>query len=253
MLPLRAAAPIVAALLLVQPASDPAPLTVSAAVSLTEALEGVAQAYANAGGGPVRFNLAASNVLARQIAAGAPVDLFISADQAQMDLVERSGAIDPGTRVELLSNRLAVVTRAPLKITDVQGLAKAGLRAIAIGDPEAVPAGAYARQYLETVGQWAALRPRLVPVGSVRAALAAVENGGADAAFVYESDVTASRRAVLAFVVSGPGSPRIVYPAAIVRRGPNRAGAERFLAFLASSTASAIFERFRFTAAGGSR
>src|SRR5580765_5554842 len=100
----------VLALALLQPAAPP-PLTVAAAISLTDALEEVARAYAAAGGGQVRFNFAGSNVLARQIINGAPADVFISADEAQMDVAERAGAIDRATRVPLLGNRLAVITR----------------------------------------------------------------------------------------------------------------------------------------------
>src|SRR6476646_2825040 len=87
------------------------PLTVSAAVSLTDSLETVAKAYTAAGGGAVRFNFAGSNTLARQLVNGAPADVFISADEAQMDVAERAGAVDRSTRVALLGNRLAVMTR----------------------------------------------------------------------------------------------------------------------------------------------
>ena len=94
----------------------PEPLTVSAAISLTDALDEVARAYALAGGGPVRFNFAGSNTLARQLVNGAPADLFISADEAQMDIAARAGAIDSATRVDLLGNHLAVVARTARRV-----------------------------------------------------------------------------------------------------------------------------------------
>ena len=230
------------------PIPQQAPVVVSAAISLTDALLEIERAYTAAGGGPLRFNLAGSNVLARQIANGAPADLFISADLVQMRYVEQAGAVAPGSSaLYLLSNALAIVTppaRAPIRT--VHDLAQASVRRIAIGDPAAVPAGFYAKQYLERVGLWGTLQPKLLPLTNVRAALAAVENGGADAAIVYHSDATASNRVVLAFVVPDADAPRIVYPAAIVKAAKNRAGAEKFLAFLRGPEARLIFERLKF-------
>jgi molybdate transport system substrate-binding protein len=238
-----------AVLCLAQPAAPPA-ITVSAAASLTDALEEIARAYRAAGGGPVRFNFAGSNVLARQIAAGAPVDLFVSADEAQMEVAQAAGAINPSTRVDLLGNRLAIVSRPGMVLAGARSLIEPAVRRIAIGDPRAVPAGVYARRYLEAVGLWAALEPKLVAVGNVRAALVAVENGSADAAIVYESDV-ATARAVTGAVVTDPAAPRIVYPAAIVRASRNPAEAQRFLTFLQSAEASRVFRSWKFVPLAG--
>ena len=233
-----------------QKAGTGTPVTVSAAISLTEALEEIAAAYARAGGGPVRFNFAGSNVLARQIANGAPVDLFVSADDAQMDVAEKAGAIADGSRVALVRNRLAVV--APTDKVDMvkSGFLKAApeIRRVAIGDPAAVPAGRYARAYLDRQKLWAAFESRIVPTANVRAALAAVENGAADAAIVYATDLQASKEAALAFVVPADQTPPIIYPAAIVKSARNRAGAERFLTFLRGADATAIFVRHGFIA-----
>ena len=223
------------------------PLTVSAAVSLTDSLEAVAKAYSAAGGGPVRFNFAGSNVLARQLANGAPADVFISADEAQMDLAAGAGAIDTATRVDLLGNRLAVITRAERRPpADIRGLLSPDIRRVALADPSAVPAGVYARQYLQAMNLWDAMAARVVPVANVRAALIAVENGSADAAIVYETDAALSRTAITALVVSGPGAPRIVYPAAIVASSRQRDAARRFLTFLRGPEAAAIFRRYKF-------
>ena len=224
------------------------PITVSAAISLTDALTAIQQEYVKAGGGPVRFNFGASNVLARQIVNGAPADIFISADEAQMDYAQKAGAIDGTSRIELLSNRLAVVTPAgrPLPRRDVRGLVDPAVRRLAVGDPTAVPAGAYARQYLERVNLWTALQPKLLPLANVRAAVAAAESGGADAAIVYESDLISSRRIELAFVIDGPDAPRIVYPAAIVAATRQRPAAQRFFDFLRGQQARDVFARFRF-------
>ncbi len=223
-------------------------VTVAAAVSLTEALEEAARAHTAAGGAPVRFNFAGSNTLARQLVNGAPADLFISADEAQMNVVMAAGVIDRATRVDLLSNRLAVIglpDRPPIR--DIRMLLSPGIRRVAIGDPAAVPAGVYARQYLEASGLWEALQAKLVPTANVRAAVAAVENGSADAAFVYESDAATTTSAATALIVSGAGAPRIVYPAAVIAGSPRRDAAVRFLAFLGGPEAAAIFRKYKFT------
>jgi molybdate transport system substrate-binding protein len=195
----------------------------------------------------VVLNLGASNTLARQIRAGARVDLFISADEAQMDTV--AAEVVPGTRIDLLGNQLAVAIPddRPAGITSAHDLTSASVRRIAIGDPAAVPAGVYARLYLEKLGLWSRLQPRLVPSGSVRLALAAVEGGAADAAIVYRTDIAASGRVREAFVVPRDEGPRIVYPAAVLRSGQNQTGARRLLAFLQSAEAGAIFRRAGFT------
>ena len=240
------AAVIFAATLL--PARFDEPLTVCAAVSLTESLEAAATAYVGAGGGSVRFNFAASNVLARQLANGAPADLFISADEGQMDVAAGAGAIDRTTRINLLGNRLAVIARPDRGgINDIRALLQPAVQRVAIGDPAAVPAGVYARQYLQAVGLWGAIQPRLVPVGNVRAAVAAVDNGSADAAIVYETDAAIARTAVIAFVVSGAGAPRIVYPAAVVAGSRQREAALHFLQFLRGAQGAEIFRQYKFS------
>ena len=218
-------------------------LTVSAAISLSGALEEIAEAYGTSGGGEVRFNFAASNVLARQIVNGAPADLFISADEAQMDLVERAGALVGGSRRPVVANQLAVAA-LPDRLDEVRSaFPRAGpeIRRLAIGDPAAVPAGVYARQYLERQGLWTRYEGRIIPTGNVRAALAAVENGSADAAIVYVTDLHATRQARVAVAIPRDQTLPITYPAAVIAATPNREGAERFLAFLESDAARAVF------------
>jgi molybdate transport system substrate-binding protein len=224
------------------------PITVSAAVSLTDALSAIAEEYGREGRGSVRFNFAASNVLARQIVAGAPVDLFISADEAQMDAVAAAQLLTEGSRVDLLRNQLAIVVPSdrPRRLTGPRDLTNAAFRRIAIGDPAAVPAGVYAKTWLEKEGLWEALEPRMVPSGSVRAALAAVESGAADAAIVYRTDARVALKATVAYVVAADRGPRIVYPAALVRGSAAQAEARRFLDYLRGGNAARTFERFGF-------
>ena len=230
-----------------QGAPLPAPITVSAAVSLTDALTAAAEAYAKTGG-TVRFNFGASNVLARQIVNGAPVDAFISADEAQLDVVAGAGLVKDGSRFDLLRNQLAVAVPndRPRTFKSIRDIADPAFKRIAIGDPAGVPAGVYAKQYLEQEGLWTAVQPRIVPTGSVRAALAAVESGAADVAIVYRTDVRVALKATVAWVVPVERGPKIVYPAAIMKASAAASESKRFLDFLRGDTATRIFERFGF-------
>lgn len=226
------------------------PITVSAAVSLTDVLTAIAEGYGRTGAG-VRFNFGASNVLARQIVSGAPVDVFISADEAQMDLVAAAGLVKAGSRVDVLRNQLAVAVPSdrPRTFKSVREIADPAFKRIAIGDPAAVPAGVYAKEYLEKEGLWDAVQARIVPTGSVRAALAAVESGAVDAAIVYRTDVRVSVKSTVAWVVPADRGPRILYPAAIVASSTAPGESERFIEYLRSDPAARLFERFGFLVA----
>jgi molybdate transport system substrate-binding protein len=222
---------------------------VSAAVSLADVMEKISLDYEQRTGIRVVVNTGASNTLARQITAGAAVDLFISADEAQMDVVR--GEVVANTRVDLLANQLAIAVPAdrPRTLRSARELTDPAFRRIAVGDPAAVPAGVYAKAYLEKLGIWPAVSAKAVPSASVRIALAAVENGAADAAIVYRTDVMAARGAVLALAIPVADGPRIVYPAAVIRAGRNREAASRFLAWLRRAEAVKIFEAAGFTRA----
>src|SRR5438552_4430085 len=223
-------------------------VVVSAAVSLTDVLQQLAPIYQARTGDRVVLNLGSSNTLARQITFGAGVDLFISADEAQMNAV--AAQIDPATRVDLLSNQLAIAVPddRPRAMASARDLLDPAVRRIAIGDPAAVPAGVYARQYLQTIGIWSDLAMKMVPSGSVRLALSAVESGAADAAIVYHTDIATSAHAREALIIPAAGGPRIVYPAALVRAGKNPDGGRRMLAFLRTPDAIAVFTRAGFIA-----
>ena len=229
-------------------ASPSQSVLVSAAVSLTEVLEDVAEAYEKASGEQIVLNLGSSNTIARQIVAGAPTDVFISADVRQMKRIEDAGLVDPRDRIDLLTNQLVVVV-APVVTEDpvsLKGLLIPSIRRVAIGDPSAVPAGVYWREYLESSGLWEDLLPKLIPVSSVRAALVAVEHGTVEAAFVYRTDVLMASRSRLAFAVPYEEAPSVVYPAAILKQARNRDGAGRFLTYLRSPIVQKIFEKYEF-------
>ena len=221
---------------------------VSAAVSLTEVLQQLAPIYQAKTGDRVVLNFGSSNTLARQISFGAGVDLFLSADEAQMNAV--AAQIDAASRVDLLSNQLAIAVPddRPTRMTSERDLLDPAIKRIAIGDPAGVPAGVYARQYLQMRGIWPDLATKIVPAGSVRLALAAVESGAADAAVVYHTDIGVAAHAREALLIPAADGPRIVYPAAVVRAGKNQEGGRRLLAFLRSPDAIAVFTRAGFIA-----
>ena len=227
--------------------AEPPTLLVSAAASLSEAIGAVADRFEAEQDVRILLNVAGSQMLAAQIIEGAPADVFISADVLQMERAEAAGRIDAARRVDLLSNQLVIVVPSDRAgtVTRPRDLVKPSIRRIALGDPEAVPAGVYARRYLESQGLWESLAARIVPTSSVRAALRAVEAGTVDAGIVYRTDVRSGAGAVVAFAVPPEDGPSIVYPAAVTRNASNPGGATRFLDYLQSDAA-----RRQFDAAG---
>ncbi len=224
-----------------------AEVLVSAAASLTDALTALAADYEAEAGVHVVLNFGSSSGLARQIVNGAPVDVFLSADEAQMDTVARAGLIDEASRIDLLSNQLVVVMPSGAAPVDLaRALASSPVRRLALANPEAVPAGVYAKRYLEAEGLWAAVASKVVPTLDVRSALAAVDSGSADAAFVYRTDAAVARSAVVVFEVPRASGPSIAYPAAMVRNAPHAVAARAWLAYLCGPHARTVFERFGF-------
>jgi len=203
--------------------------------------------YEKSSGDMIRFQFGASNLLARQIAQGAPVDVFVSADEAQMDVLKKGGHIDVSTRRPLLTNTLVIVVPAKdgLDIDEAADLANPRVKRLALADPAGVPAGTYARQFLEKAGLWESVSRKVVPTENVRAALAAVEAGNADAAIVYQTDASISPRVRTAVELPSAGL-RISYPVAVVTRARNPDAAKRFVAHLESPPAQAVFRKFGF-------
>jgi molybdate transport system substrate-binding protein len=218
---------------------------VFAAASLADALREIAKGFEASTGHRVVLSLGGSNDLARQIRAGAPAEVFVSASAERMDEVERAGLVRAADRVDLLSNRLVVIV--PVAASAVPATAEdlAFVRRLALGDPQAVPAGIYARQWLEKRGLWERVRDRVVPTLDVRAALAAVESGNVDAGIVYRTDAAISRRVRVALEVPPGEAPRIVYPAALLATSRG-AAARAFYEHLRSPAAREVFERLGF-------
>jgi len=237
---------IFAATLLLQTANG-AEVNVYAAASLTDVLKEIAANYEKQSSDKIVFNFGSSSILARQIIERAPADIFFSADEAKIDILQIGGLIVNDTRRDMLSNSLVIVVPndSKLAIASPDDLLTKTQK-IAIAEPRAVPAGIYTKEYLSGLGLWEKLKPKIVPTENVRAALAAVESGNVDAGFVYKTDADISKKVKIAFSVPIEKGPAIRYPVAIVKESKNRLGAENFLRYLQSDNARKLFERYGF-------
>jgi molybdate transport system substrate-binding protein len=221
-------------------------LLVSAATSLTDALKEIGAKFEKESNTKVVFNFGASSMLARQIEEGAPADIFFSADEAQMNRIQNK--IAPATRCDLLTNVLVVIVGkdSAQKLNQLSDLAKPEVTRIGIADPRAVPAGVYAKQVLTQAKLWEKIEPKIAPTENVRATLAVVEAGNADAGFVYKTDAMISGKVRVALEIPSKFAPKIVYPAAIVADSRHQDEAQRFLAFLKTEEVGQIFRRSGF-------
>ncbi len=224
-------------------------VTVYAAASLTDALEEVARGFEAQTGHRVVFNLGASNDLARQIKAGAPADVFFSADKARMDGLEAAGLVRAADRVDVLSNILVVVVPASRRARMSQPSDLLAVERRALADPDAVPAGVYARTWLESIGLWDALKGRVVPTLDVRAALSAVESENVDAGIVYRTDAAISKRVKVAFEVPRDKGPAIVYLLAPLT-GSRKPATAALIRYLTSARAREVYRRYGFIVLG---
>jgi molybdate transport system substrate-binding protein len=220
-------------------------LLVFAAASTADAVSEVGAAFEAETGQKVRFSFGASRDLARQIRAGAPAAVLVSADAETIDALVDAKLVRGEDRRSFASNRLVVVVpgasetqiRTPRDLVSVAHLA--------VGDPKLVPAGSYAKQWLEKEGLWTEVEPHVLPSLDVRAALASVETGHAEAGIVYRTDAARSSRVRVAYEVPAEKSPTITYVAACLA-SKGDAGARRFLDFLTGSKARATFARHGF-------
>lgn len=231
-------------------AADRGPVVLAAA-SLQESLTEAADAWAAKGHAKPVLSFAGSSALARQIIAGAPADLFLSADEEWMDAVAKAGLLRPGTRMTLLGNRLVLIAPAASKVrlTPARGfpLAKAlGSGRLAVADPDAVPAGKYAKAALTALGVWSGVAAKVAPAENVRAAMALVERGAAPLGIVYATDAKASRSVRVVGTFPASSHPPIRYPVAVLKASRHR-DAAGFRTFLLSRQGRAIFARHGFS------
>ncbi|MFT4056598.1 MAG: molybdate ABC transporter substrate-binding protein [Novosphingobium sp.] len=238
-----AAAPVSAA------ASGQPPLVLAAA-SLQESMNAAADAWAHKGHPRPRISFAASSALARQIASGAPADIFVSADEPWMDDVQSKGLVRKATRVSFLRNELVLIaprsSNARVRIGRGMPLAQAlGNGRLAIADPSGVPAGIYGKQALTRLGVWISVQDRLAPGDSVRGALALVSRGAAPLGIVYATDARADPGVRIVGTFPPTSHDPISYPVATLNASRNPEG-EAFRRYLVSAEGKAIFRRFGF-------
>lgn len=225
-----------------------AELTVSAAASLSNAFKDLAPGFeARHPGTKLLFNFAASDALLAQIAKGAPVDVFASADQETMDRAEAQTLLQAGTRRNFVRNALVLIT--PLgntpTVSSLADLQREAAKRIALGKPEGVPAGRYARAVLEAARLWPALEPKAVYAINVRQALDYVARGEVEAGFVYATDALVQKDKVRVAATLPTAQP-ITYPIAALAGAPNAEGARQFIAYVLSPAGQAVLARHGF-------
>jgi len=223
-------------------------ITVSAAISLKEALDEIAQLYrAESPNNVIHFNLGASGALLRQIEQGAPVDVFISASEEQMNSLESKGLLLPGTRRDLVRNVVVLITAHGQRgISSFQDLVRPEVKIIAMGEPETVPAGRYAQQVLTYLRLYEQLRPKFVLAKDVRQVLTYVSTGNADAGIVYATDARTSGQVSVAATAPEESHSPVIYSEAAVKSSKEPAEAKRFLDFLAGAKSRRVFEKYGF-------
>jgi molybdate transport system substrate-binding protein len=230
-------------------------VSVFAAASLQDVIKELGQMYQERTGNEPVYNFAGSNELARQILAAPKADVFLTANEDWMNKVQDGGRVVDGTRTTLLSNRLAVVanTDSPYQLANPADLATLPYRQLILADPEAVPAGIYAKEWLSSAPNpggagtlWDAVSARVVPALDVRAALALVESDPQLIGIVYRTDVVASDMVRVLYEVPEAAGPKIVYVAAAISGGPNTDGGRAFVDFLKTTEASEVFKRYGF-------
>jgi len=230
-------------------------VTVLAAASLNDVLEEMADAFGKDDSAALTISTGASGALCAQIELGAPCDVFLPADPALVDRLEAAGRIASNSRRVLAGNRLVIAVAAPAVAADgwPELLASAGVSRIALADPDAAPAGRYAREALVHLGLWDRLQAKLVRAADVRSAARLLAMRAVDAAIVYETDVSATDNIVSAYRFAADMHAPIEYVGALIESrdtaaGPYRAAAARFLAFLQSEPAERIWRKHGFVA-----
>jgi molybdate transport system substrate-binding protein len=227
-------------------------VVVFAAASTTNAIIQIGELYETQGKRRVTPSFASSSTLAKQIASGAPADVYLSANQKWMNYLAEKGIVNKATRFDLLGNRIAFIVPKESTVKDVDVHDGLNLQTLlgedgrlSIGDPSHVPAGMYGKKALENLGLWAQVQGRLAPMKDVRAALVLVERGEAPLGIVYATDAAISKKVRVVGTFPLESHPPIVYPVAAVAGGDADATAA-FLRFLQSDEARDVFQRFGF-------
>ncbi|MFD2614368.1 molybdate ABC transporter substrate-binding protein [Paenibacillus gansuensis] len=222
-------------------------LLVSAAASLKDSLTDIEGMYEKEHPGiQLQFNYGPSGTLQKQIEQGAPADLFFSAGTKQMDTLRKQGLIREST--DMLLNELVLITPRDSKLAfaTVKELTRPDVRTIALGQPESVPAGQYAKETLTALKTWDVLKDKFVYAKDVRQVLTYVETGNADAGFVYKTDAMTSSKVKIAIRVNPGIHAPIIYPAGIVKQTKHPKEADDFYTYLQSEQARGVFSKYGF-------
>jgi len=234
------------------PQAGKADLTVSAAISLKDALDEEKQAYIAANPNvTIATNYGASGTLQLQVEQGAPVDVFLSAAPKQMDALESKGLLLEGTRKNLLRNDVVLIVPkdSTLGISSFQDLTRADVKQVALGEPTVVPAGQYAKEVLTSLGIYDAVNSKAVLAKDVRQVLTYVETVNVDAGIVYATDAMSSTKVKVVATAPAKSHSPVIYPAAVIKASKDPAAARAFLDFLASPQGRAIFQKYGFASA----
>lgn len=221
-------------------------ILVFAAASTTNVLDELKAQYAREFGVKVETNYAASSTLAQQIVHGADADLLLSADTKWADFLAQKGQVV--RRRNLLGNRLVIVVPADstMEVRRAEDLLSSGIEHVAMGEPQSVPAGVYAKESLTKLGLWERLKTKVVPAEDVRHALAYVETGSVEAGIVYATDAAASRRVKVAAEIAENLTSPVRYPLLLLKHGEGSNAAEAFYQYLGSPAAAKVFRRHGF-------
>ena len=224
-------------------------ILVAAATSLQPALQEIASIYTQTNPDRVvKYNFAASGILAQQIQQGAPVDIFIAAADKQIDALQQQGLLAPRTQKILLTNQLVLIApkQSPISLTNFRQLTNPAIKRIAIGEPRTVPAGQYATEVFKNLGILERVKSKLVLGNNVKSVLTTVETGDVDAGIVYITDAKNSSKVQIVAIADAKLHSPIRYPIAILKSSKAPAASRQFLEFLSSKSATAIFKKYGF-------
>lgn len=223
-------------------------VNISAAASLKESLGEIQTLYAKTSTDTLQFNFGGSGALQKQIEEGAPCDLFISAAKSNMDALEKDGLILTDSRKDLLGNQLVLICSKEMveKIQNSDALATENVKSIAIGTPDSVPAGKYAKQTLSNLGLWDKLQSKMILAKDVKQVLEYVETGNADCGFVYATDALLLKTGKVVTQDFSTSHDAIIYPAALIKDSSQPEAAKKFYDFLETEVAKDIFKKYGF-------
>jgi molybdate transport system substrate-binding protein len=229
------------------PAKSQETILVFAAASTTNALDEIKTQFTKDTGIGLLTNYAASSTLAQQIVHGAEAAVFLSADTKWVDYLAQRGLV--ARRQDLLGNRLVIVAPAASKtsLRTPADLLAVGIEHLALGEPQSVPAGRYAKQALTKLGLWEPLQAKVVPAEDVRHALAYVETGACEAGIVYATDAAISSKVRVAVELPPQLAEPIRYPIALLKQGQQSAGAQSLYRYLSAPAAARVFRKFGFS------